>query len=283
MRRFKIGIGVAATLFILLAWAWPNGPDAEQDRSGAETSATESPSPDRRAAAEPEPEQTSPSEEEPSPTEAEPSGEPETGPVGERHRGPLGTRDRTGADTIALTFDDGPDPKWTPRVLDRLREDGVKATFCVIGAYAEANPDLIADIVHDGHTLCSHTWFHEFDLGRWSDREIRANLQRTNDAIQKAAPGTEVRYFRHPGGRWTQRAIAVAADMGMESLHWAVDPSDWDAGKTEAQIRNHVLNRTKPGSIVLLHDGASNQRHMYGALGSILDEFGRRGYAMVAL
>jgi peptidoglycan-N-acetylglucosamine deacetylase len=159
----------------------------------------------------------------------------------------------------------------------------VKATFCVIGAYAEAYPELIADIVHDGHAMCNHSWFHEFDLGTRSTEEIKANLQRTNDAIQKAAPGAPVAYFRHPGGMWTERAIAAAADLGMESLHWSVDPSDWDKHKGEAYIRDHVKVKTEEGGIVLLHDGGGNQKDMYGALKSILKEFDRRGYVLVAL
>ena len=122
-----------------------------------------------------------------------------------------------------------------------------------------------------------------FDLGTRSDAEIRANLQRTNDAVAKAAPGATVAYFRHPGGQWTDRAIAVAADMGMESLHWAVDPTDWDKATTEAQIRDRVMDHTRPGAIVLLHDGASNQRNMCGALTAILDEFEHRGYTYTAM
>ena len=184
---------------------------------------------------------------------------------------------------MALTLDDGPSPEWTPKVLDMLREQGIKATFCLIGAYAEAYPELVADIHREGHTLCNHSWFHEFDLGKRSEDEIRANLQRTNDAIVKAAPGAEVKYFRHAGGQWTDRAIAVAADLGMESLHWTVDPSDWDNRTTEGQIRDHVLERSGPGAIVLLHDGASNQKDMCGALASIFTEFSRRGYTYTAL
>ncbi|HEU5128834.1 MAG TPA: polysaccharide deacetylase family protein [Glycomyces sp.] len=286
MRRFKIGIGVvaAATAVMLLAWTWPEGRDPSGDDHGTETAASASPSAEAAAPTagtgpSPEGAESSPAERAPSP---QPTAESPV-PARDPHGGPMGTRDRTGSNSVALTFDDGPDPNWTPRVLAELRERGVKATFCVIGAYAEAHPDLIADIVHDGHTLCSHTWFHELDLGERSTEEIRANLQRTNDAIEKAVPGADVAYFRHPGGKWTDRAVRVAADMGMESLHWDVDPSDWDRGVSEAQIRDHVADRTEPGSIVLLHDGASNQAHMFGALSSILDEFEHRDYAMAAL
>lgn len=288
MRRYKIGFGIGVgvtALMVLLAGIWPTGEPRGREAAEAEASASSSMA--GAPAAEPTRGEGSGSPA-PSPDERTTEAEPEITaeadePARDVHGGPMGTRVHTGSEGVALTFDDGPDPNWTPRVLDALRERGVKATFCVIGAYAEANPDLIADIVHDGHTMCSHTWFHEFDLGQWSDEEIRANLRRTNDAIEKAAPGTDVEYFRHPGGRWTDRAVRVAADMGMESLHWDVDPWDWDQSSGKAHIRDHVLDNTGPGSIVLLHDGASNQQNMYGALGPILDEFERRDYAMIPL
>lgn len=289
MRRYRLGIGVAAaTAFLLLAATWPDGEEPDDSASiAADAGVAESTTgeADPSPTGEPTPtaeESDAPGHEPPSErTTGSPTVEADT-PVRDAHGGPMGTRDHTGSNGVALTFDDGPDPNWTPRVLTELRERGVKATFCVIGAYAEAYPDLIADIVHDGHTLCSHTWFHEMDLGQWSEEEIRANLQRTNDAIEKAAPGAEVEYFRHPGGQWTDRAVRVAADMGMESLHWDIDPSDWDRRTTEGQIRDRVL-AAEPGSIILLHDGASNQEAMVGALSSILDEFEHRRYAMTAL
>ncbi|HEX2143691.1 MAG TPA: polysaccharide deacetylase family protein [Glycomyces sp.] len=294
MRRHKLGIAAAVAILLALAWVWPEGGEPPLKTSTAtEPTAPAAPVPAGEADREPEDTGTTgaahvsaePSEPASPPAEPEPvaSHTPAVEPVANNYGGPLGTRDQTGTDAIALTFDDGPAPEWTRKVLDMLRERGVKATFCVIGAYAEAYPELIADIAREGHTLCNHSWYHEFDLGKWSETELRANLQRTNDAILKAAPGAEVAYFRQPGGRWTDRAIAVAADLGMESLHWTVDPSDWDSKTSEAEIRDRVVGRTAPGSIVLLHDGASNQQEMCGALESILDAFDRRGYAYSAL
>ncbi|WP_168801368.1 polysaccharide deacetylase family protein [Glycomyces buryatensis] len=305
MTRHKLTVAAVTGVFLLLAWIWPDGDASDPPAlNGSESTASGAPAPMVDGDGESEntdgaadSSEGEASSEAPDPGAAEPSGEP-TGepapgpevpevPGGElasnTYAGPLGTRNHTGTDAVALTFDDGPDPNWTPKVLEALRERGIKAMFCVIGAYAEANPDIIADIVHDGHTLCNHTWFHQFDLGTWGEGEIRANLRRTNDAIEKAAPGAEVKYFRHPGGQWTDRAIGVAAELGMESLHWTVDPSDWDNGTTEAEIRDIVLERSGPGSVVLLHDGASNQEDMLGALGAILDEFENRGYAYTPL
>ncbi|MEU5156993.1 polysaccharide deacetylase family protein [Glycomyces sp. NPDC021274] len=303
MVRHKLYIAAAAVLLLLaLAWVWPEGdeppasattateptaPDSPSPASEGEREAedTDAPAAPDSSAPPPEPSATGPAPTDPasSPPPAASSPPPAAEPAANTYDGPLGTRNHTGDDRVALTFDDGPSPVWTPKVLDMLREQGVKATFCLIGAYAEAYPELVADIAREGHTLCNHSWFHEFDLGKWSEAEIRANLQRTNDAIVKAAPGAEVRYFRHAGGQWTDRAIAVAADLGMESLHWTVDPSDWDNAVTEAQIREHVLDRSAPGTIVLLHDGASNQADMCGALKSIFAEFSRRGYVYTAL
>ncbi|SDL03199.1 Peptidoglycan/xylan/chitin deacetylase, PgdA/CDA1 family [Glycomyces sambucus] len=297
MGRHKYGIAAALLALLLLAWMWPEGEtppsgtltateptgeEAPASSADEEAPATEdggsSSEQETSAAAETTP-AASPSPQSPAP----PSSAPAAEPAGNTYDGPLGTRNHTGDESVALTFDDGPSPEWTPKVLDMLRERGIKATFCLIGAYAESYPELVADIAREGHTLCNHSWYHEFDLGTWSGEEIRANLQRTNDAILKAAPGAEVRYFRHPGGQWTEKAIGVAADLGMESLHWAVDPSDWDNATTERQIEDHVLDKTTPGAIILLHDGASNQQDMCGALGSILDEFEDRGYAYTAL
>lgn len=291
MGRHKLGIAAAVAALLALAWVWPKG---EEPPAGAltatEPTVSASPSPDgdgdeggdtdpgasEAAASDP---ATTPEAVSEPPATTEPTVEL----TADMYDGPMGTRNHTGDDRVALTFDDGPSPGWTPKVLDMLREQGVKATFCLIGAYAEAYPELVADIAREGHTLCNHSWFHEFNLGKGSEAEIRSNLQRTNDAILKVAPGAEVRYFRHPGGQWTDRAIAVAADMGMESLHWSVDPGDWDNRTTETQIRDHVFDRSAPGSIVLLHDGASNQKDMCAALGSIFAEFSRRGYTYTAL
>jgi peptidoglycan/xylan/chitin deacetylase (PgdA/CDA1 family) len=305
MVRHQLCIAAAAAALLALAWVWPEGAEPPADAvtaneptgsaSQAPSSAGEGEADDTAAAetpassaAAPEPEPGSNAASDPAPPSGSPAPAAAPSPPGvelsaNMYDGPLGTRNHTGDERVALTFDDGPSPEWTPKVLDMLREQGVKATFCLIGAYAEAYPELVADIAREGHTLCNHSWFHEFDLGRWSEAEIGANLQRTNDAIVKAAPGAEVRYFRHAGGQWTDRAIAVAADLGMESLHWTVDPSDWDDRVTEAQIRDHVIDRSAPGAIVLLHDGASNQKDMCGALRSILAEFTRRGYVYTAM
>lgn len=195
--------------------------------------------------------------------------------------GPYSIRRATGDASVALTFDDGPDPRWTPAVLDLLREHRASATFCVVGVNAEAFPDLVRRIVTEGHTLCNHSWRHEISLGTWSAGAIRANLTRVNDAIRRAVPGAVVPYFRHPGGAWTARAAQVAADLGMASIHWDVDPQDWRRPGAGA-ITRVVSAETRPGSIVLLHDGGGDRSGTVAACRSFLPDL-RDRFALLAL
>lgn len=188
--------------------------------------------------------------------------------------GPFGAHRSTGAAYVALTFDDGPDPQWTPEVLKLLRRYEVQATFCVIGRSVVAHPELVAQIVLEGHTLCNHSWDHDIKLGRQSAARIRDNLARTTAAIQQAAPGAPVRYYRQPGGEWTDRVVRVAAELGMTSLHWQVDPKDWC--ESEPAIVAAVDSATKPGDIVLLHDGGGERQPTVRALATILPRLLRR-------
>ncbi|HWH00673.1 MAG TPA: polysaccharide deacetylase family protein, partial [Pilimelia sp.] len=166
----------------------------------------------------------------------------------------LGVRRATGTAAVALTFDDGPHPVHTPEILAVLRAHRVKATFCVVGTQVRRHPGLVRQIAREGHTLCNHSWNHEFTLGRKSEAEIQANLLRTNREIRRAVPGARVPYFRHPGGNWTAAAVRVAHRLGMLSIDWTVDPQDWNK-PTAAQITSRVLGSTRAGGIVLLHDG----------------------------
>jgi len=186
-----------------------------------------------------------------------------------------------GTQAVALTFDDGPSPEWTPKILGLLRQYGVKATFCLIGVNVQAHPELVQAIVRDGHTLCNHTWRHDLTLGNRSPAEIRADLQRTNDAIHAAVPGARIAYFRHPGGNFTNNAVAIARDMGMASIHWDVDPQDWRKPPAPA-IVNVVVSHTKPGSIVLLHDGGGERPNTYTACQTILPNLQGR-FTLIAL
>ncbi|GID96042.1 hypothetical protein Adi01nite_54540 [Amorphoplanes digitatis] len=175
-------------------------------------------------------------------------------------RGPADSLMRTGDAGVALSFDDGPDPVQTPRMLDLLRRHGVKATFCLVGRNAAAHPDLVRRIVAEGHTLCNHTWRHSLTLGKRKAAVIEADLRRTNDAIRAAAPGAQIRYVRAPGGNFTGAFVAAGARLGMKSIYWQVDPRDWEhpGGESGAAHRAKVVRSVKKhvhkGAIVLSHD-----------------------------
>jgi peptidoglycan/xylan/chitin deacetylase (PgdA/CDA1 family) len=174
--------------------------------------------------------------------------------------GPAGSLMQTGTAAVALTFDDGPDPVHTPKILDLLAEHQVKATFCVVGVQVRAHPDLVRRIAEDGHTLCNHSWNHSLTLGRAKPKTIRADLAKTNAAIRAAVPDARIPYFRAPGGNFTDPLAAVAADLGMRSIYWHVDPRDWDHttdasdGAHRTRVVGAVEHEVRPGSIVLSHD-----------------------------
>jgi len=166
----------------------------------------------------------------------------------------------TGTSGVALTFDDGPYPEHTPQILDVLRDNGIKATFCVIGRNAHTYPDLIRRIHNEGHSFCNHTWRHDMELRSKDEGAIRDDLAATINAIREAAPSAKVGYFRAPGGYFDPRLVNIARSMGMTSIFWHVDTRDWEFskyGRGEPMV-NHIVSSvqqsTRPGSIVLSHD-----------------------------
>ncbi|MFG1993870.1 polysaccharide deacetylase family protein [Actinoplanes sp. NPDC048988] len=204
-----------------------------------------------------------------------------------RGSGPAGSLMTTGSAAVALTFDDGPDPVQTPKMLALLAQYHIKATFCLIGENVRRNPELVRRIVAAGHTLCDHTWSHSLTIGKQPAAVIESDLRRTADAIHAAAPNAELKYFRAPGGNFTPRLVGVAARMGMTSLYWKVDPRDWShpRGETHQQHQQRVidivLHRTHRGAIVLSHD--FNQPDTIAAYRTIIPALKKRGLNFVAL
>jgi peptidoglycan/xylan/chitin deacetylase (PgdA/CDA1 family) len=174
--------------------------------------------------------------------------------------GPFQSFRTTGSATVALTFDDGPDPVHTPKILDLLAQYQIKATFCVVGAQVQRHPDIVRQIAAAGHTLCNHTWDHSLTIGRTKPARIQADLRRTNEAIQAAVPGAQIPFFRAPGGNFTDALVQTAYADGMTSLYWEVDPRDWEHAEKEKdgdhvkKIVKSVQQEVRPGAIVLSHD-----------------------------
>lgn len=166
----------------------------------------------------------------------------------------------TGSNGVGLTFDDGPSAELTPYILNLLRDNGIKATFCVIGKNAQTHPTLIQRIHAEGHTFCNHSWKHDLELRKRGDAAIRDDLQATNNAIRDVVPDAKIAYFRAPGGHFDNKLVSIAGSMGMTSIYWHVDTRDWEhtrygyGQKMVNHIVSEVQGQTKAGSIVLAHD-----------------------------
>ncbi|WP_063763680.1 polysaccharide deacetylase family protein [Actinoplanes subtropicus] len=204
---------------------------------------------------------------------------PSTGPAKPKNKdaGPANSLRVTGSTAVALTFDDGPDPAQTPQILALLDKYQIKATFCLVGQNVVKHPEIVREIVADGHTLCNHTWNHSLTIGKDKPEQIRADLARTDAAIEAAAPGVKIPFFRAPGGNFTDRLVDVAAADGMTSLYWQVDPQDWlhKTGETDvahtARVVAEIKKDVRPGAIVLSHD--FNQPDTIAAYAKLLPWF----------
>jgi peptidoglycan-N-acetylglucosamine deacetylase len=180
------------------------------------------------------------------------------------------------APAVALTFDDGPDPRWTPEILDVLRRHGAIATFCMIGTNAEAHPDLVHDVVAAGMRLCDHSRTHDEQLPSASTARMTAEIVGSHDDLAALA-SAPVHYFRAPGGNWSPTLLDMAAGHEMQPLGWSVDPRDWKRPGAAA-VLDAARRQVHPGAVVLLHDGGGNRAETVAALEELLPWLTAQGY-----
>lgn len=160
---------------------------------------------------------------------------------------------RTDEPTVALTFDDGPDPDLTPGLLDTLRYYGVPATFMLVGARVAASPDLVRRAVASGHEIGNHTYWHR-SLAMLERHEVAEELERTAEVLAATVPDAPVRWFRPPRGVLTGAGAQAAAAHGYDTLMWSC--SRGPATTTDpAAVAGFVVRHLDPGTIVCLHDG----------------------------
>jgi peptidoglycan-N-acetylglucosamine deacetylase len=179
---------------------------------------------------------------------------------------------------VALTFDDGPHPAHTPRVLDLLAEHHAVATFCMVGTQVRAHPDLVREVVDAGMRLCNHTIRHDPRLSRRPVAAIEKEMLDASGALRDAAgDDVPIDYFRAPGGNWTPPLERTAARHGMRPLGWSVDPRDWSRPGTD-KIVAAVERNVRPGSVILLHDGGGQRAQTVAALARLLPRLADRGY-----
>lgn len=175
---------------------------------------------------------------------------------------------------IALTFDDGPHPKFTEQLLDGLKERDVQATFFVTGEHAELHPDIIERMNKEGHIIGNHTYSH-IQLTKENRDSFKNELIKTNQILHKIT-GEEVVYVRPPYGTWDK---SFETELNMIPVLWNVDPLDW-CSQDATSVVNKVLKETDENAIILMHD--YYEISITAAL-QIVDELQRRGYTFVTV
>lgn len=179
---------------------------------------------------------------------------------------------------IALTFDDGPEAKLTPELLDLLAKHHIKATFFVVGQCVAEHPEIVARAAREGHEIANHSWSHP-NFFKMSDEGIRRQLRQTDDAI-KQATGKRPTLLRPPYGNLNARQKQwVHNEFGYRIVLWDVDPLDWKR-PGPAVICRRILAETRPGSIVLSHDIHAGTLQ---AMPETLDQLEAKGFKFVTV
>ncbi len=191
-----------------------------------------------------------------------------------------------GSDRLAsITFDDGPNPIATPRILDVLKADDVKATFFILGRHADRWPDLVKRVADEGHQIGNHGWYHR-KLHRRSPGYVRDDLTRGTESIERAC-GVHPSVFRAPHGFRSPWVTPIARSLGQRTIGWSLGV--WDSARPGAdEIVKRTLDGMRPGSILLLHDGdgydpAGDRVQTAEALPGIISGLRSRGFRFVTL
>ncbi|MGW6194575.1 polysaccharide deacetylase family protein [Kribbella sp. NPDC055110] len=193
----------------------------------------------------------------PSPT---PAHTPSAGPVKQAH-----------GKVVYLTFDDGPDPHWTPEVLTVLQAHNAHGTFFMLAEHANEHPDLVDQVRADGNSIGNHSVSHP-QLPKLSPAELH----------HQVADGVQSKCFRPPYGATNAAVRAEIRRDGMQQVLWDVDPQDWARPGTPAIVQR-ALAGAHPGAIILMHDGGGNRAQTVAALDQVLTTLSARGYTFATL
>ena len=185
------------------------------------------------------------------------------------------------AGELALTFDDGPNPAWTPRLLDVLARYDARATFFMMGSRAQAQPELVRRIAAAGHLIGNHSWSHP-NLARTASKSIREELKRTNETLEQMT-GAQVRFFRPPFGARRPAVFQIARELGLTPVLWNAMTTDWSepaAERIAERLTGKIerLRRRGRAANIVLHDGghldaSANREPSVTATGMLLGRF----------
>jgi peptidoglycan/xylan/chitin deacetylase (PgdA/CDA1 family) len=181
---------------------------------------------------------------------------------------------------VALTFDDGPDPARTPALLDALAQLHVKATFFMLGSCVDANPELAARIAAEGHELGNHTYTHRY-LPLARSKMVAKELALTDRAIERAT-GTVPALARPPWGGRSPKTVRAFARLAKRMVLWDVNSFDWK-GKPAPDVAQRVLERARPGSIILMHEARDRGEVTVEAVKLLVPALRAQGYELVTV
>jgi len=188
--------------------------------------------------------------------------------------------DTDGRKTVALTFDDGPHPRLTRKILDYLDSENIKATFFIIGVNAEQWPEIVRDEISRGHEIGNHTYSHD-ERKRNSREEFASDLNHA-DSLLHDDFGYETVLFRPPQGICNDNVKSAASELEYSIVLWNIDTHDWAHNSTQ-NIVSTVMNKVKSGDIILFHDYVSGENHTLDALRIIVPKLKSEGYTFVTV
>jgi peptidoglycan-N-acetylglucosamine deacetylase len=190
---------------------------------------------------------------------------------------------KTTRKVTALTFDDGPDDLFTPKVLDVLKQHKVKATFFLMGKRVQEYPNVVKRIVNEGHVIGNHTWTHP-NLNKLNGKAAKNELVKTQQSLY-AITGFKSGLFRPPYGNATPEMVDLADTLGLRTIRWSVDTRDWE-GKTVSEMMGIIRKQLKPGGIILQHSAGGEGQDMTNTvelLKVLIPALRKEGYSFVTI
>lgn len=184
---------------------------------------------------------------------------------------------------IALTFDDGPDPFYTEKVLEILQEHEIPATFFVVGNNVQVYPELTKKIVEDGHLIANHSWSHA-NLTKLDSNELEFQIKET-EMIVETLTGVKMRFIRPPWGFVTENILELARTMDYKIINWDVDSEDWNDNSIDQILLNTIPN-TKENSILLFHSAGGKKQSLdntISVLPELITTLKSNGYTFVTI
>lgn len=182
---------------------------------------------------------------------------------------------------IYLTFDNGYENGFTPKILDVLKEKKVPATFFITGQFVKEHPELVKRMADEGHIIGNHTWHHP-KLTDVDDTRFAAELSKLKEEVGKITGQKEMKYIRPPEGVFSEKTLAAAKGLGYTHVFWSLAFMDWDVHNQHGSqyAYDNVMSKIHPGAVVLLHTISSDNA---GALASIIDDLREKGYEFHSL